>query len=69
MYIIFGSSSMCDIYPGRGAHDIIGVYENIDDAMSYVLSKKTRFLDWCHIYDTDCKKIIWHKGDNEDDDE
>ncbi len=59
MYIVFGSSEIMD--KGRGAHDIIGIYENIHDAMIYVLSKETRFLDWCHIYDTDSKKIIWNK--------
>lgn len=67
MFIVFGSSAIIDICPGRGAHDIIDIYENIDDAMEYVLSKKTRFLDWCHIYDTSSKKIIWYKGDDDDD--
>ncbi len=69
MYIVFGSSKIYDIFPGRGAHDIIDIYENKEDAMNYVLSKKSKRFDWLHIYDTTSKKIIWYMDDEEDEED
>ena len=69
MYIVFGSSAAIDIFPGRGADDIINIYEDIDDAMKYVLSNRSKCFDWLHIYDTNCKKIIWNKDEENDEDD
>ncbi len=69
MFIIFGSSALIDIVGGRGAHDIIKIYEKLDDAMNYVLTTNTKHYDWLHIYDTDTRKIVWDKYDDEDDED
>ncbi len=60
MYIIFGGFTACDnIFPERGGHDIIEIYQDNKDAIAYV--SDNLHYDWLHIYDTETRKIIWNK--------
>jgi|GEM_PF-2183914 len=50
-------------YPAGGAYDIVGYFDNIDDAVAEIYKHTMDFKsDFGHVLDTELTIIVWEDG-------